>query len=241
MSPAKRTSGAARGLPHPAASDSAAARQGDHGSRNGASTRGLLSRARKGDQQSIGELLTLYRNYLTLLASTQLERRLRPRVSPSDIVQETMLKAHRHFAQFKGRSEAEFLAWLRQILLSSLAHFVERHLLAAKRNIRREISIEECATLAAGSFPWPGALGASHGETPSGEVQQREAKAVLSARLAKLSTRYRQVLVLRNIEGLSFDDVAVKLDCTPAAARMLWLRAIEKLRAIYRKAGEHDA
>jgi RNA polymerase sigma-70 factor (ECF subfamily) len=220
-----------------AAGESAALRIGPRARASGLDTRGLLSRARKGDRQCIGELLTLYRNYLSLLASTQLERRLQPRVSPSDIVQETMLRAHRHFAQFRGQSEAEFLAWLRQILLSSLAHFVERHLLAAKRNIRREVSIDECATMAAGSFPWAGALD----ETPSAAVRQREAAAVLSTRLAKLSPRYREVLVLRHIEGLAFDEVASRLHRTPAAARMLWLRAIEKLRAIYRRAGEHDA
>src|SRR4029453_5139982 len=60
----------------------------------------LLSGAREGDGGSIGELLQYYRNYLMLLATTQIERRLRPRVSPSDIVQETMLRAHRHFGQF---------------------------------------------------------------------------------------------------------------------------------------------
>jgi RNA polymerase sigma-70 factor, ECF subfamily len=200
----------------------------------------LLSRARKGDGECLGELLSLYRNYLSLLASTQLERRLRPRVSPSDIVQETMLKAHRHFAQFKGHSEAEFLAWLRQILLSNLAHFVERHLLAAKRNIRREISMEECASLAGGASAASVALGTPRRESPSAEVRQREASKTLSDHLGKLSPRHRDVLLLRNIQGLSFDEIAIQFHFTPAAARMLWLRAIQKLRAIYRGAGEHD-
>jgi RNA polymerase sigma-70 factor (ECF subfamily) len=209
--------------------------------RSGLAPFSLLSRARNGNPQSVGELLTLYRNYLTLLASTQLERRLQPRVSPSDIVQETMLKAHCHFAQFKGQTEREFLAWLRQILLSSLAHFVERHLLAAKRNIRREISIEECAATPSGSFLIRHALDDAACETPSAEIRQREASTILSARLAQLAPRYREVLVLRNVEGLSFDEVAGRLHRTPAAARMLWLRAIQKLRAIYRRAEEHDA
>jgi RNA polymerase sigma-70 factor (ECF subfamily) len=151
-----------------------------------------------------------------------------------------MLKAHRHFTQFKGRSEAEFLAWLRQILLSSLAHFVEQHLLAAKRNIRREISIEDCASLAGGASRQPIALGTPPGQSPSAEVRQREASKILSNRLEQLSPRYRDVLLLRNIQGLSFDEIAIQLHCTPAAVRMVWLRAIQKLRAIYRGAGEHD-
>jgi RNA polymerase sigma-70 factor, ECF subfamily len=240
MSPHRRSGGAAKKSSRPAASDSAPARGPAASSGRSKVTRELLSRARQGDGESLGELLTLYRNYLSLMATTQLERRLRPRVSPSDIVQETMLKAHRHFAQFKGCSEAEFLAWLRQILLSSLAHFVERHLLAAKRNIRREISIEDCADLAGGASPGANALGTPRGESPSTAVRQREASQILSDHLGELSPRYREVLLLRNIQGLSFDEIAIQFHCTPAAVRMLWLRAIQKLRAIYRGAGEHD-
>ena len=87
--------------------------------------RELLAEARGGNRQRIGELLTQYRNYLMLLATVQIESRLQPRVSPSDIVQETMLKAHRHFAQFRRQTERELLAWLRQILVANLARFVE--------------------------------------------------------------------------------------------------------------------
>jgi RNA polymerase sigma-70 factor (ECF subfamily) len=101
----------------------------------------VLCAAREGDRNSLGELLTHYRRYLLLLATTQIERRLQPRVSPSDVVQETMLKAHLHFAQFRGESEKELLAWLRQILLSNLAHFAERYVLAAKRDVRREVCV----------------------------------------------------------------------------------------------------
>jgi RNA polymerase sigma-70 factor (ECF subfamily) len=241
MSPNRRSGGAAKKTSRPAASGAEPVRGRKAPSRGGIETRELLSRAKKGDGECLGELLTLYRNYLSALASTQLERRLRPRVSPSDLVQETMLKAHRHFAQFKGRSEAEFLGWLRQILLSNLAHFVEQHLLAAKRNIRREISIEESASLADGASRGAIALGTPRGESPSAEVRQREASQILSDHLGKLSPRYRDVLLLRNIQGLSFDEIGIQLHCTPAAARMLWLRAIQKLRVIYRGAGEHDA
>jgi RNA polymerase sigma-70 factor (ECF subfamily) len=240
MSPHRRSGGAAKKSYRLAASDSAAVRERAAPSRGGFGTRELLSHAREGDGECLGELLSLYRNYLSLLASTQLERRLRPRVSPSDIVQETMLKAHRHFTQFKGRSEAEFLAWLRQILLSNLAHVVERHLLAAKRNIRREISIEECAGLAGDAVMGAIARRTPLRESPSAEVRQREASKILSERLGELSPRYREVLVLRNIQGLSFDEIAIQLHCTPAAARMLWLRAIKKLRAVYRGSSEHD-
>src|SRR5262245_29481524 len=92
----------------------------------------LLLGAKAGNRDSLGELLAKYRSYLMLLATAQIEKRLKPRVSPSDIVQETMLKAHCHFDQFEGKSEQELLAWLRQILIHSLARFVEQYMLAAK-------------------------------------------------------------------------------------------------------------
>ncbi|MCI0358264.1 MAG: sigma-70 family RNA polymerase sigma factor [Planctomycetaceae bacterium] len=196
----------------------------------------MLAGARGGDRESIGELLAHYRTYLTLLATAQIQRRIRPRVSPSDIVQETMLKAHRSFAQFRGLTERELLAWLREILVNSLARLVEQHVLAAKRDVRREVSIEGFA--------------AEAGEPPVRAVAnlkaawsggcQGEQSAFLAGLLARLPGHYREVLVLRNIEGLSFEEVATRLNRSPGATRMLWLRAIEKLRALYRKAEQYD-
>src|SRR4051812_13548839 len=84
----------------------------------------LLTSAREGDTAPLGELLKLYQNYLTILASTQLDRRLRNRLNPSDLVQETLLAAHRDFQKFRGRSEREFLAWLRQVFINCLHHLI---------------------------------------------------------------------------------------------------------------------
>ena len=80
----------------------------------------LLGQARKRDTESLGKLLQWYVNYLTILATTQLDRRLRRRMSPSDLVQETMLAAHRDFADFRGTSQPELLGWLRKILINTL-------------------------------------------------------------------------------------------------------------------------
>jgi RNA polymerase sigma-70 factor, ECF subfamily len=196
----------------------------------------LLSHAREGDRQVVGELLQTYRNYLLLLATGQIGRRLQSRLSASDLVQEVMLKAHRHFAQFKGRTERELLAWLRQILLSSLAHFLEKHMLAAKRDARREVSIESFeANAADNGAPMSAALRPDV-KTPSVYAQDREEALLLASRLAQLPSQYREILVLRNIQGMSFEEAAARMDRSLGATRMLWLRAIEKLRALYQRA-----
>src|SRR5204862_8309955 len=88
----------------------------------------LLSAARTGDGLALGRLLEGYRRYLTLLARLEIDRRLQGKLDPSDLVQETFLEAHRDFAQVRGSGKAEFLAWLRQVLVRNLANQVRRYL-----------------------------------------------------------------------------------------------------------------
>src|SRR5947209_6975160 len=102
----------------------------------------LLAKARQGNGESLGALLELYRNYLYLLARTQIDLHLQARCNPSDLVQETFLHACHHFDQFRGSSPRELLGWLRSIFVNNLARLVEKQLLAQKRNVRREVSLE---------------------------------------------------------------------------------------------------
>ena len=143
----------------------------------------LIDRARHGSKSSLGSLLQQYRNYLVVLAAMQIEKRLQPRVSPSDVVQETMLRAHKNFGQFRGTTEPELLAWLRQILVNNLAKFVEQHMLAARRDVRREVSIERIGAALEQSTIQLAALVPAATKSPSMAVQQREEAVVLADRL----------------------------------------------------------
>jgi RNA polymerase sigma-70 factor, ECF subfamily len=193
----------------------------------------LIGKARRGSKSSLGSLLQQYRNYLTVLAAMQIEKRLQPRISPSDVVQETMLRAHQHFPQFRGATERELLAWLRQILVNNLGRFIEQHMLAARRDVRREVSLERIGAALDQSTIQLAALVPANGKTPSMAVQQREEAVVLADRLAQLTDDYREVLVLRNLQGLQFEEIAQRIGRSVGATRMLWLRAIEKLRTLY--------
>ncbi|MGA2621262.1 MAG: sigma-70 family RNA polymerase sigma factor [Thermoguttaceae bacterium] len=193
----------------------------------------LLDKARRGEAESLGQLLQVYRNYLTVLASTQLDRRLRRRVNPSDLVQETMLAAHCDFAKFRGCSERELLAWLRQILINCLHHAIETHLKAKKRDVRRDISVEQVSAALDRSVVDLAQVLADQGPSPSAGLQQRERAVALADQLAKLRPQYRDVIALRNLQCLSFEEVADRMGRKPGAVRMLWLRAMEKLKQIY--------
>ena len=115
------------------------------------------------------ELLELYRNYLRLVARSLIGRRLRIKLDPSDLVQETFLKAHRDFAQFAGGTERELVAWLRQILVRSLANQVKHHRRQGRDHQRQE-SLErllEQSDLAAPGRPGGACPFAQRGGQPS--------------------------------------------------------------------------
>jgi RNA polymerase sigma-70 factor (subfamily 1) len=101
-------------------------------------TEHLIDQARHGDPLALGPLLSSYSDQLRRLANRQLDEKLRGRISPSDIVQETLLQATRDIASFRGVSDAEFGSWLRRILARKISKSIERHVLAEKRDVRRE-------------------------------------------------------------------------------------------------------
>lgn len=192
----------------------------------------LLADARNAGGEGLGSLLELYRNYLLLLARAQADLHLRGRVNPSDVVQETFLRACRDFGQFRGTTEAELLAWLRRILVNELARIVERQKGAQKRDVRREVSLQRrIAVLNQSSVAMDAAL-ASQSSSPVSRVHRRELAAVVADQVAKLPDHYRDVIVLRNLEGLSFDEVAKRMGRSSGAVRMLWIRALDQLRKL---------
>ncbi len=190
----------------------------------------LFTSARAGSGSCLGRLLTLYTNYLKLLVATQLDTRLRVRVSPSDIVQETFFEAHRDFDQFRGQSTAEFVAWLRRIVVNNILRVVEQHVQAEKRDVRREVSLEEIGRRLEQSTVRLETLLVEEADSPSSCAVKHENEVLLADALAQLPDDYRDVIILRHIEGLPFDDVAKRMDRSPGAVRMLWLRALKRMR-----------
>jgi RNA polymerase sigma-70 factor (ECF subfamily) len=189
----------------------------------------LLERARRGDHSARDRLLDTYRNYLRLLARTGLDAALYEKADPSDLVQETLLKAHQHFTQFRGGTSAELASWLRQILARNLTDLARRYHGTEARRIGRECSLEELldqSSLALGN------LIAAGGSSPSEYAQRRELNLVLADALADLREDYREVIVLRSLEERDWEDVARRMDRSTGAVRILWARALARLRPL---------
>jgi RNA polymerase sigma-70 factor (ECF subfamily) len=187
----------------------------------------LLQQARAGDAVALGSLLELYRNYLTLLARLQISRRLQSKVDPADLVQETFLKAHRHFGQLRGTSEVELVSWLRQILAGNVANLVRHYFGTQGRDIRLE---QELAyELEQSSAAWSVGLVADQ-SSPSQRAAAREEALVLADALAELPSDYSEVIVLRHLQGLPFAEVAERMSRSVDSVEKLWVRALARLR-----------
>jgi RNA polymerase sigma-70 factor (ECF subfamily) len=187
----------------------------------------LLRRARAGDDQALGQLLELYRNYLELLARLQLGRRLQGKVDPSDLVQETFLEAYAAFGQLRGSTEAELIGWLRQMLAHNLASLARRYGGTQRRDVRLERQL--AAELEQSSRALDHNLVAPH-SSPSHQAARREQAVLLADALRNLSEQYREVIILRQLEGKSFPEVARLMGRTLDSVKKLWIRALAQLR-----------
>ena len=187
----------------------------------------LVAMARDGDSGALGQLLQSYRPYLKLLAELQIDERFQAKLDASDVVQEACLDAHRDFADFRGTSERELMAWLRQILAHNLADHVHRRYGRQRRNVHLEQSLHE--ELDRSSRALDRGL-VSEQSTPSQRAARREQAVVLAAALDKLPKDYRRVLVLRNLKGLKFPEVARRMGRTIKSVEHLWARAVLEFR-----------
>ena len=188
----------------------------------------LLTLARAGDSEALGQILERYRDYLRYLARARVGHELRVRLDPSDLVQETLLEAQRDFRQFLGGSERELAVWLRRILARNLADQLKYHQ-SQKRDVGREQPLDALIEQAHEALAAPLS-------TPSGQAARREQAVMMAAALARLPEDYREVITLRHLEGKSFDEIASRLGRSAGAVRMLWMRALERLGGLLEQA-----
>jgi RNA polymerase sigma-70 factor (ECF subfamily) len=189
----------------------------------------LIRRSREGDGAARDRLFDRYHSYLHVLARAQLGKHLRGKCESADVVQDTLLEAHRDLASFNGTTEPELLAWLRRILSHNLYNEARRFA-AQARDATREVSLDQVragvehssAVLARGI--------AADTPTPSQIASARESSLQVADALAKLPDDYREVLLLRVFEGLSAEEVAERMGRSAGAVRMLQMRALQALR-----------
>ena len=183
-----------------------------------------IAAARQGDRDALGRIFERLRAYLRVRAEAQLDRQLQVKVSPSDVVQETLLEAHRGIARFEGTTRAELVVWVQGILNHRVQTAYRRYRGTGKRDLGREISVDHHDDSPRHHF-----FVGSSGSSPSGKAIVNEEQRRLEQALKELSPSHEQVIRLRNELKLSFDEVAIALSCTPDAAQKRWSRAVKQL------------
>lgn len=167
-----------------------------------------------------------FRRYLWLLARANLDEALRAKLDPSDIVQQTLLQAHRALDEFRGNTDGEMAAWLRKILARNLAHAVRdfgRH----KRDVRRENVFQAAVDESALRLE---ALLAANQASPSQRVQQQEQLLQLCNAVAQLPEAQRDAIRMHYLQDYSLKEVADHMQRTPAAVAGLLKRGLKQLR-----------
>lgn len=167
-----------------------------------------------------------FRSYLILLARMQLGRKLQSKLDASDVVQQTLLEAHRDQAQCRGRTVSEQAAWLRQVLARNLANVV-RDLSRAKRDVQRERSLQAALDESASNLE---AWLAAEQSSPSQKLERQERAVQLVAAMEDLPEAQREAVVLRHFHGCSLAEIAEQLSCTTAAVTGLLHRGTRSLR-----------
>jgi len=174
------------------------------------------------DRDGLGQVLDAFRHYLLAVARRKIDPGLSPKAGASDLVQDTLLEAQRDFASFHGESEADMLAWVRKLLLNNLSNFHRRYRGSAKRSVVREVGIEAATfhSSCAQSFLNPGT-----------SAENEDEIRLLREHIARLPPAHNRVLSLWN-DGLSFDEIGLAMERSTDAARMLWMRAVERLKVM---------
>jgi RNA polymerase sigma-70 factor (ECF subfamily) len=167
-----------------------------------------------------------FRDYLRLLARARLDPRLAAKLDPSDVVQQTLLEAHKEQDAFRGGTRGELAAWLRQILARNLANAL-RDFRRDKRDVGRERALD--AVIADSSARVEAWLAAEQ-SSPSDRAEQQEDAARLAAALERLPEAQREVVVLRHLHGWSLHDIARHVGRSRSAVAGLLHRGLQQVR-----------
>jgi RNA polymerase sigma-70 factor (ECF subfamily) len=195
-------------------------------------TQRLVALAKEGDQTALNQLCSVYGERVRRIIRFRLHQKLRSKLDSVDVVQDVLLLAMGGLKDFTYRSEGDFLRWLSRIAENKIRDiFDEFH--AEKRDIRKEIPFKEQRNITGGTKS--AALGPMRIPTPSVIMCKKEALDRLEKALDELKPEYREVVVLKRIEGLSYDEIGERLGKSAKAVSMLLYRAMTTLTIAYGK------
>lgn len=196
----------------------------------------LLERARAGDAAALEQLLALCREQLRQQAEHQLDSQLHQRVDASDVVQQTMLDAQRDLPDFQGHVPAQWWAWINRILENNVVEEVRKHMLAQKRDVRKDRSLDD-------SRGRGGALKlllSGQLSSPSQKAVKGEQREALLQDIEKLPASQREAVRMRYLQEMPIAEIAEVMGRSELAVGGLLKRGLQGLRDMQRPSEERD-
>jgi RNA polymerase sigma-70 factor, ECF subfamily len=197
-------------------------------------TQRLLDLVAQGDREALDCLLESYRSLIRAFLARRLDTMLQPRLDPSDLVQETQMEIARRVEEYLQHHPMPFRLWVLRIAINRLRNAHRNHH-RQRRAIHREVPFpDNSGLLLAGPL-------LADGSTPSQQLQRRETQELVERAVARLDETDQEILLLRQTEELSYEEIASILDINSAAARKRFGRALLRLRQILKDEGLLEA
>ena len=190
-------------------------------------TEELVRRAAEGEQAAISRLLERYRRRLRSMVKVRMDPRLAARLDPSDVVQEVFVEAVRRLPAYLKQRPLPFFAWIRRIAWRRLLDLRRRHIVAQHRAVGREVPIvhvdgKSAARLARQLH--------ARAVDPQSQIARDELRVRIQQAVAVLPPAFREVLILRHLEHVAFDEIATILGIALGTVKSRHFRALERLR-----------
>lgn len=196
-----------------------------------AATLNLLERVGAGDQHALEQLLARFQPDLFAFIECRLDPRVRVRISRSDVVQEAQIEVVRRMNDYLTRRPMPFHLWIRKTTYERLLNLHRDHRRRAKRSVDREIVLpSSTSSQIVRSF-------IAKDPTPSARLAAREEAERVSQAVAQLAESDREILLMRHVEELPYEEIGCLLDIEPVAARKRYGRAMIRLQRVLNEFG----
>ncbi len=187
-------------------------------------TESLLAGCAAGDAKAVSRLLERHRPFLLRIVELRLDPHLRGRIDPSDVVQETQLEVIRRIPDYVERRPMSFRMWLHQTACQRVASLWRHHRRAQRRTVDREVVLPEESSIALAQ--------SLLAKSPSEQVQRHELAQKVQGAVSRLAPLDREIILLRNFEGLTNQESAEHLGIDQATASKRYGRALLRLRRL---------
>lgn len=196
---------------------------------NSSATTRLVTAARAGDPAALDAAFTHHRDRLRRMVDLRLDRRVRGRVDPSDVLQDGFADAIGKLPDYLADPKLPFFLWLRLVVGERLAKTHRTHLGTQMRDAAVEVSLYRDALPAASSAALAAQLLGKHTSPTEAAVRAEQMLRVQEA-VNALAPLDREIIALRNFEELSRAEAAQALGIEEATAAKRYVRAIKRLK-----------